>query len=58
MTRRTIPEQWHDYGSRPPIARWTARTSLIVGVAFSVVVTLAILSGAIWLIVIAWRAIL
>jgi hypothetical protein len=47
-----LADRWRSYSSRPPVARWASRASLVVGVAIGVALLAAVLAaiarGIIW----------
>jgi hypothetical protein len=50
-----LREQWDSYGARPPVARWTARVSMVVGVAIGIAIVATLAAGLVWALVKVWR---
>lgn len=46
--RKTFRQQWDEYGSRPPVARWVSRFSYAV---LGPLVLVAVIVGAVWLVI-------
>jgi hypothetical protein len=53
---RSLREQWHAYDDRPPVARWTSRISMILGMVLAVVAFAAAAVGAAALFAVLLRA--
>lgn len=51
----SLREQWDSYSTRPPVARWTARMSMVVGVAIGTAIVATLAAGLVWALVKIWR---
>ena len=53
--RKTLAEQWAEYGTRPPVARWASRVSMIIGLLIAVGLALLAVALLAAVLVLGWR---